>query len=161
MRWGKGRGGSGGRRKGDARFGARRVFVLLFVPLFGVLATGAVARPSITTDPLQTAVWTAESNEPSAYFGLEAASAGDDNGDGYRDVIVGAPHFDHGQLDEGRAFVYQGSAIGLSDTPDWTAEGDQGRAWLGRSVATAGDVYGDGYRDVIVGASIVGDRGPR
>ncbi len=35
------------------------------------------------------------------------------NGDGFDDVIVGAYFFDNGQTDEGRAFVYHGSASGL------------------------------------------------
>ena len=80
------------------------------------------------------------------------ATAGDVNGDGYADVIVGAPNYDNGQTDEGRAFVYHGSASGLSTTANWTAESDQASAYFGYSVATAGDVNGDGYADVIVGA---------
>ena len=56
------------------------------------------------------------------------ATAGDVNGDGYADVIVGAPDYDNGQTDEGRAFVYHGSAGGLSASPAWTAEGNQADA---------------------------------
>jgi FG-GAP repeat len=41
------------------------------------------------------------------------ASAGDVNGDGFDDVMVGASRYDHGQTDEGAAFVYNGSAVGL------------------------------------------------
>ena len=67
-------------------------------------------------------------------------------------VVVGAERFDNGQSDEGRAYVYHGSPAGLMAGPDWTAEGDQGWAHFGISVATAGDVNGDGYADVIVGA---------
>ena len=40
-------------------------------------------------------------------------TAGDVNGDGYADVIVGARYYDNGQTDEGRAYVYHGSATGL------------------------------------------------
>jgi hypothetical protein len=79
------------------------------------------------------------------------ATSGDVNGDGYTDVIVGAPYYDNGHGAEGRAYVYHGSASGLSTTPAWTAESNQGNARLG-SVATAGDVNGDGYADVIIGA---------
>jgi hypothetical protein len=75
------------------------------------------------------------------------------NGDGYADLIVGAFIYDNGQANEGRAFVYHGSAAGLSSIPDWTAESDQVDAWFGHSVGTAGDVNGDGYDDVIVGAN--------
>jgi hypothetical protein len=74
------------------------------------------------------------------------------NGDGYSDVIVGADRYDNGQKDEGRAFVYYGSEAGLSKTPNWTAEGDQALAYFGGSVATAGDVNGDGSSELIIGA---------
>jgi hypothetical protein len=96
--------------------------------------------------------WTAESNQAGAYFGTSVAGAGDVNGDGYDDVIVGAWGYSNGQTSEGRAFVYHGSAAGLSTAPNWTAESDQASALFGTSVAGAGDVNGDGYDDAIVGA---------
>ena len=98
--------------------------------------------------------WTAESDQAGAYFGVSVTTAGDVNGDGYDDIIVGAPYYSNGQSGEGRAFVYHGSATGLSTTPDWTAEGNQEGADFGYSVATAGDVNGDGYDDVVVGADV-------
>lgn len=108
----------------------------------------------ITIDPLSTtANWTAEGNQASAFFGRSVASAGDVNGDGYSDVIVGASSFDNGEADEGRAFVFHGSATGLTTTPNWTAESNQTSAFFGSALASAGDVNGDGYSDVIVGAS--------
>jgi hypothetical protein len=99
-----------------------------------------------------TPAWTAESGQASAYFGRSVGSAGDINGDGYGDVIVGAYEYDNGQTDEGRAYVYVGSISGLGTTPAWTAESDQDGAYFGRSVGSAGDVNGDGYGDVICGA---------
>ncbi len=95
--------------------------------------------------------WTAEGDQEFASFGLHVAAAGDVDGDGYGDVIVGAPSFDNGEDGEGRAYVYAGSATGLGTSPAWTAESDQAEASFG-SVHTAGDVDGDGYSDVIVGA---------
>ena len=110
------------------------------------------ARPN-TPDGLSTSPnWTAEGNQSEAYFGYAVATAGDVNGDGYSDVIVGAQAYDNGATDEGQAFVYYGSPVGLSSTPAWTADGDQADAALGYAVGTAGDVNGDGYSDVIVSA---------
>ncbi len=96
--------------------------------------------------------WTADSNQETAHFGYSVSTAGDVNNDGYSDVIVGAKAYDNGQINEGRAFVFHGSASGLSDIPNWTAESDQANALFGYSVSTAGDVNGDGYSDVIIGA---------
>jgi hypothetical protein len=96
--------------------------------------------------------WTVEANVNWARLGVSVGTAGDVNGDGYSDVVVGANLYSNGQTDEGRAFVYHGSASGLAASPAWTAEGDQANAWFGYSVGTAGDVNGDGYADVIVGA---------
>ena len=101
-----------------------------------------------------TATWTAESNQTSAYFGWSVANAGDVNGDGYGDVVVGATQYDNGQTDEGRVYVYLGSASGLGASAAWTAESDQAAAGFGTSVASAGDVNGDGYADLIVGSNL-------
>jgi hypothetical protein len=112
----------------------------------------------ITIDPLiTTPSWMAESNQEEAEFGYSVSTAGDVNGDGYSDVIIGAPYFDNGETDEGSAFVYYGSASGLSAGSAWTAESDQASAEFGISVGTAGDVNGDGYSDVIVGAPYFDD----
>ncbi|MDM7913779.1 MAG: integrin alpha [Candidatus Eisenbacteria bacterium] len=99
-----------------------------------------------------TAAWTAESDQVGARFGSSVASAGDVNGDGFSDVIVGAYLYTNGQSDEGRVYAYQGSAAGLATTPAWTAESNQASAKMGISVAAAGDVNGDGFSDVIAGA---------
>jgi hypothetical protein len=126
-----------------------------------IVVSDRKAMYPITIDPLSTTPdWTAESNQAGAQFGFSVASAGDVNGDGFSDVIVGAWLFDNGETDEGRAFVYHGSASGLSTTPNWTAESNQAGAWFGYSVASAGDVNGDGFSDVIVGARLF-DNGNR
>ncbi len=108
----------------------------------------------VVVDPVLSAAadWTAESAQYGADFGTSVASAGDVNGDGFSDVIVGAPDYDNGQMDEGRVYVYLGSATGLQTTAAWTAESDQAGARFGYAVANAGDVNGDGYGDVIIGA---------
>ena len=93
------------------------------------------------------------------YSAISVAGAGDVNGDGYADVIVGAlSWYDAGQNDEGAAFVFLGSASGITaagnpSNADSSARVRSGvSAEFGWSVAGAGDVNGDGYTDVIVGA---------
>ncbi len=111
------------------------------------------AQYPVTVDPLSsTPSWSAEGDQEWGYFGWSVSDAGDVNGDGYSDVIIGAPSFDNGQSDEGRAFVYNGSANGLSPIANWTAESNREFAYFGFSVSKAGDVNGDGYSDVIVGS---------
>jgi hypothetical protein len=106
-------------------------------------ATGLDALPA----------WTAEGDQTRAEFGNSVASAGGVNGDGYDDVVVGVPSYDNDLTDEGRAYLYLGSVAGLSRTAAWTAEGNQASGDFGSSVATPGDVNGDGY-DVAVGARL-------
>jgi FG-GAP repeat protein len=99
-----------------------------------------------------TEAWVTESDQQGALYGRWVGSTGDVNGDGYDDVAVGAHFYDADQADEGRVFVYYGSPTGLSTTVDWIADGNQRRGWFGRAVSTAGDVNGDGYDDLLVGA---------
>jgi len=81
--------------------------------------------------------------------------ADDFNGDGYADIIVGAYGQDNPETNEGTAYVFFGSATGPALVPDVTLDNplDQADGRFGRSVASAGDVNGDGYADIIVGAS--------
>lgn len=112
---------------------------------------GSIMGPSTLVD------WWARSEQADAHLGWKVHSAGDVNGDGYSDIIAGAPGYDNGLSDEGMAFVWLGSASGLGSTgspgnADWKAESNYAGAALGTSVAVAGDVNGDGYTDVAVGA---------
>jgi hypothetical protein len=76
------------------------------------------------------------------------------NGDGYADVVVGAPYWTNPSSNEGQARVYYGSSSAPTsyNGGDWTREGNAASAGLGWSVATAGDVNGDGYAEVLLGA---------
>jgi len=112
----------------------------------------AGAAYPLTIDPVTSSpAWTA-SIAQSARFGTAVSGAGDVNGDGYDDVIVGASWYDNGQVDEGAAFLYLGSASGLGTSPSWMVEGNTAQAEMGNAVSSAGDVNRDGYDDVIVGA---------
>ena len=99
--------------------------------------------------------WVISQSNPYTALGYSVASAGDVNGDGFTDVLVGEPLF--GFVDPfeapsaGRARVYLGSAQGLDGDPAWVSERMVQFGWFGSSLAGAGDVNADGYADVIVG----------
>lgn len=82
-------------------------------------------------------------------FGISVSSAGDVNGDGYCDVIVGASYYNNSR---GRAYIFFGGA-NMNNFADVTMTGEGSSDYFGGSVSTAGDVNGDGYSDIIVGAS--------
>lgn len=97
------------------------------------------------------------SDQPNASLGISVAGAGDVDGDGYGEVLVGASRYDVGGVDAGAAFLFGGSPAGVADATTATAavriEGSQNEERLGARLAGAGDVNGDGEDDVIVGAS--------
>jgi len=92
------------------------------------------------------------------YFGNSVSSAGDVNGDGYDDVIVGAPYNDAGGSNAGSAYIFYGG-ISMNNVADVTLTGANVDDYFGSSVSSAGDVNGDGYDDVIVGVPGHGQTG--
>ncbi len=100
-------------------------------------------------DPTQRPYWwkTLNGDSEGDELGTSVSDAGDVNGDGHADLIVGAPFDDNNGDNSGSARVFSG----LDGSMLYTFNGDTGD-WLGHSVSGAGDVNGDGYADLIVGA---------
>jgi hypothetical protein len=84
-------------------------------------------------------------------MGFSVASAGDVNLDGFSDVVIGLPYGNNGETEEGGALVIHGSAAGLLPEASVILDCDQEFSGFGWAVASAGDINGDGFADVLVG----------
>ncbi len=109
-------------------------------------------RPHDSGGLAETVAWVGQGRQTNSRYGYAADTAGDVNGDGYDDIMVGSYLYDDGQQDAGRALVYLGSPSGLEETPIWSLPGNQAGAWLGMGISAAGDVNHDGYDDLLVSA---------
>ena len=92
---------------------------------------------------------------PGEGTGSSVASAGDINGDGFADLIIGAPGTTGGSPGGVTWFVYgkaSGFASSVSVADSGGLVGVAAGDWSGRSVSSAGDVNGDGFADLIIGA---------
>jgi hypothetical protein len=101
--------------------------------------------------------------------GFSVSGAGDVNGDGFADLLISSQGFDlAGATNAGAAYVVFGKASGFASAIDlgsldgndgFRLEGVAAGDYTGRSVSSAGDVDGDGFDDLIVGASLTDPNG--
>ncbi len=122
----------------------------------------AVVSPSIQAAPKSTG-FVINGSQVNDYSGLFVSNAGDVNGDGIPDLIVGARSADpNGKISAGRSYVVFGKRnarpVELGSLESGTSQagfvinGSQASDRSGTSVSSAGDINGDGLTDLIVGA---------
>ncbi len=103
--------------------------------------------------------------------GVSVSAAGDLNGDGVDDIIIGASSADPNDIFSGESYVvFGGASVGvggvielstLSGTNGFILNGVDAYDRSGRSVSAAGDLNGDGVDDIIIGASSADPNGSR
>jgi hypothetical protein len=122
---------------------------------------------SFTLSSLGTNGFTIRGFQDAAYAGFSVAGAGDFNGDGFADIVIGAHQTDAGGINRGEAYVVFGSpnragttlALNTIGTNGFTMRGFENYSGAGISVSGAGDVNGDGISDIILGAPLVESSG--
>ncbi|MEM7310369.1 MAG: integrin alpha [Planctomycetota bacterium] len=97
-------------------------------------------------------VYTWEGDAPGDRLGAAVGAAGDVDGDGFADVIAGAPHADGAVPSSGAARVYSGATGVVLLALEGPPEG----GWFGAAVDGAGDLDGDGLPDLVIGAPLAG-----
>ncbi len=113
------------------------VAYLLYCPVVGTISLDAADARLV--------------GESSSYTSASLAGAGDMDGDGYGDIAIGAPGR---ALDPGAAYLVLGPVSGELELADADAVlfGEAASDHAGQSVAGAGDLDGDGYCELLVGA---------
>jgi hypothetical protein len=92
--------------------------------------------------------------EAEDYAGYSVSGAGDVDGNGHDDLLVGALGDDEGAFEAGAAYLVLGPVTGTRNLSfaDAKLVGEERRDWAGCSVSGAGDVDRDGHDDLLVGA---------
>ncbi len=132
----------------------------LVVGSFGADGSGSSAGavtliygPITDSTSLSDAGYTLNGENSGDDAGIAVAGVGDVDGDGFDDVLAGAPDNDAGGSDSGTAYLVLGPVTGPGDLADAavTLTGVNSSDDAGTSVAGAGDTNNDGYMDFLVG----------
>jgi hypothetical protein len=101
-----------------------------------------------------TAARTVCGSSSSDVLGVAVAGVGDIDRDGYADVAIAASQAEvRGMIGAGFVAVHRGGRAAIDPAPQWTLNGPTAGGFFGSSIASSIDVNGDGYSDVIVGAT--------
>jgi subtilisin-like proprotein convertase family protein len=128
---------------------------------------------SITSEPLYNGAEVTYKNQLPAeeaqfQLGASVSGAGDVNGDGYDDLIVGSPNWTpkdalitptpaNNYVGEGAAWLYFGNKIddyANGTMPEQKYRGEHYKQYFGYTVSGAGDVNNDGFDDILIGTPI-------
>ena len=140
-------------------------------------ANGADGTAGVQDIVTQSGSWMFEGEDFLDQAGRSVAAAGDVNGDGNTDLLIGAPY--HGEKLQGAAYLVSGTGFGFADSADgfsdgrielggiagrngsWKFLGEPGEGLAGRHVSPAGDIDGDGMDDILIAAPHHSENGLR
>ncbi|MBU0687426.1 MAG: FG-GAP repeat protein [Candidatus Margulisbacteria bacterium] len=130
----------GAYKNNDAAVDAGKAY-LIFGPIYGAINLSSA-----------NAAFIGENYED--YAGYSVSKAGDVNGDGCLDILVGAFANDDGGIDAGKTYLANGPFSGNTALNNASAAfiGEFADDYAGWAVSGAGDVNGDGFDDILVGA---------
>ncbi len=133
------------------------IIVLLAGITMAVLGSTALAlAPDTDLSNAGASFWGEDSDD---YSGVSVSGAGDVNGDGFDDLLIGANGDDDGGDNAGQTYLILGSPTAVwgmdydLSFADASFRGEDAYDLSGGSVSGAGDVNGDGFDDILIGAS--------
>lgn len=138
------------------KIGALALIVMLCVPCALLTSTATEGPLRMRTD-LSTSYASFIGEDVSDASGTSVAIVGDVNGDGFDDILIGAPGDDDNGANAGQAYLFFGNSTGWAMDVDLSKAnasfvGEHAGDLAGTSVAGAGDVNGDGFDDMLIGA---------